>query len=125
MKKILVGLICLTILACKSQHINLTGKYDFVIDNKMVGTLTLQQNNEGQLTGFLSYDRIGDNRRTEVYQVKGFTYYDSKPKKHKVGIIVYKNQYSGYASDSNSIIGTWIRSEDQSSHEWMAIKKQN
>jgi hypothetical protein len=127
MRKIFIGLLFLTTFSCTSNQIDLTGNFDFVIDNRVVGTLTLNQSKENKLSGFLRENGYEDSRRNKVYQVQGLKYYDDTHKAHKIDITVLaedKRIYSGYASDSNSIIGIYIGTRDLSRHEWMAIREQ-
>lgn len=126
MKKSLLCLFLFLTFSCQSQHIDLSGNYDFVIKGEIQGTLLLQQHKKGIITGVLYWNL--PYSKILIYQVTG----KFSQKSNKVDLKVLKadkeislsfnpvSLYSGKVIDSNTIAGTLM---PPSTDHWMAIRK--
>jgi hypothetical protein len=113
MKKSIVLVIFIFVLACHSEEaINLTGRFDIILNTKPSAVLILKQ--EGtKLTGFFQWINTYDGRRVggQVFEITGTSVPDLQKKRCSVKIVVNSNvqlySIEGNASDSDSFIGTF------------------
>jgi len=142
MKNVIIILIALSAFACQSGRIDLNGKFDVALDNKILGVLTLNQ--EGpNLTGFFQWNARGTQESGEIYQITGTV---EKPRSKivtvKISAIIGKTPwytFEGTARDSYSVIGKFTQEKKDESWvnfspgryygagkilSWMAIRKQ-
>jgi hypothetical protein len=132
MKKPIVIFIFLSVLGCRSERIDLTGKFDIVLNNKVQAVLTLTQKNT-KLTGFYELIGLASNKRY-IFEITGSCSPLSKNKPASILIHVKNNSQIGYilkgnASDSNSFLGTFEQRPEAPLHylsdnqSLMAIRK--
>ena len=132
MKKTFVIFVLLLMPGCRSEKIDLTGKFDVVLNNKAIAVLTLKQI-ESKLTGFFEWNNTGSDFRT-IYEITGTCTHIRKTKTATVIIYVKKDKESMYVlngktSDSNSILGSFEQRPGATRHfvnnkqSCMAIRK--
>ncbi len=120
MKNFLVIFVLLALVSCKSHRIDLSGDFDFVINNRKIASLNLTQGKKGKLTGFLNWSWRND--REYIFKITGQVYLDSYKVNLKIEIeegVPESNpggNYFGYVSDSNSMTGTIPV-------KWMVVRK--
>jgi hypothetical protein len=142
MKNVIIFLISLLAIGCQSERIDLNGKFDVALDNRISGVLTLKQEGS-KLTGFFQWNTRGTQESGEIYQITGTV---AKPKSKivtvKISAIIGKTPwytFEGTASDSDFVTGKFIQEEKDKSWVnyspgryygagktlgWMAIRKE-
>lgn len=120
MKNIIVIFVLFTVLSCKSHKIDLSGDYDFVVENRKIATLNLTQVKTGKLNGFLYWSPRNDVEF--IFKITGQINLDNYQVNLEVeseGSITVSNpcgNYLGYVANSKSIAGT-------NPVKWMAVRK--
>jgi len=119
MKNISVILIFLSVLGCRSNNIDLTGKFDVALDNRISGTLSLKQERT-TLTGFFQWNARGTQESGEIYQITGTVQKGPKSKNItvKISAIIGKipwYTFEGIARDSDSVIGKFTQEKKDAS----------
>ncbi len=142
MKNVIIILISLLAIGCQSERIDLNGKFDVALDNRISGLLTLKQEG-GKLTGFFQWNARGTQESGEIYQITG-TVEKSKSKvvTVKISAIIGKTPwytFEGTASDSDFVSGKFTQEKKDESWVnfspgkyygagktlgWMAIRKE-
>ena len=105
-------------LGCQPKRIDLTGKFDVALDNRISGILTLKQ--EGtKLTGFFQWNAREKQESGEIYQITGTV---QQPKSKivtvKISAIIGKipwYTFEGTARDSDFVIGKFTQEKKDGS----------
>jgi hypothetical protein len=141
MKNFLIILFALLVSGCQSKKIDLTGKFDVALDNRISGVMTIKQERT-KLTGFFQWNGKSAQVPGEIYQITG-TVQQPKSKIVTVKISAIIGQipwytFGGSARDSDAILGKFLQEKKDESWvnyspgryygvgktlSWMAIRK--
>jgi hypothetical protein len=118
MKNFLIILFTLLVSGCQSKKIDLTGKFDVALDNRILGVLTLKQERT-KLTGFFQWNGRSAQETGEIYQITG-TVQQPKSKIVTVKISAIIGQipwytFEGTARDSDAILGKFLQEKKDES----------